>query len=199
MVVRLPRAARREQLVRCAAAVFVRGGFEAASMDDVAREAGVTRLIVYRIFPSKEDLYRAVLDTVLDDMAETFLVPPAPGDQDDHSRTVAGMLLAVARRHPDGFRLLWRHAAHEPAFQEVAALFKVGVTEYALELIAPLVTDPKIRLWAAELLVAHMFEGICLWLDDGDPDRDDVCLTLLTEGVRATVLRWVDLHRLTGG
>jgi AcrR family transcriptional regulator len=180
---RLPRAERRAQLVRCAATVFVRGGFDGASMDDVAREAGVTRLIVYRIFESKEVLYRAVLDTVLDDLAASY---EARAD----SEPIAAMLLGVARRHPDGFRLLWRHAAHEPEFRDTAALFKVAVTEYAIELLRDSLGESPQRLWAAEAVVAHLYEGICLWLDDGDPRRDEVFLTMLTEGVRAMVARW---------
>ncbi|MEO5723835.1 MAG: helix-turn-helix domain-containing protein, partial [Ilumatobacteraceae bacterium] len=49
---RLPRAQRREQIMVAAASAFVRTGFDATSMDDVARAAGITRLIVYRIFES---------------------------------------------------------------------------------------------------------------------------------------------------
>lgn len=192
MATRLPRAERRAQLVRCAATVFVRGGFEGASMDDVAHEAGVTRLIVYRIFESKHDLYRAVLEAVLEDTAASFEVPPSPVDADDLRQTIVGVLLGVARRHPDGFRLLWRHAAHEPAFRDVAAIAKVAATEYALDLLRPAMADERLRLWAAESLVAHLHESICLWLDDGDPSRDDECLALLVAGVRATVLQWIE-------
>lgn len=188
MATRLPRDERRAQLVRCAAAVFVRGGFDATSMDDVAREAGVTRLIVYRIFESKDVLYRAVLETVIDDMAVSF---EARADE-----PIASMLLGVARRHPDGFRLLWRHAAHEPEFREVAALFKVAVTEYAIELLsghlAGSAAAPE-RLWAAEAVVAHLYEGVCLWLDDGDPERDAAFVAMLSEGIRAMVVRWAEV------
>ena len=61
---RLPRAERRAQLLTAAATAFVSGGFDGTSMEDVAEQAGVTRLIVYRIFATKEDLYRAVLESV---------------------------------------------------------------------------------------------------------------------------------------
>src|SRR6185436_19787519 len=63
---RLPRAERRAQLLTAAATAFVRAGFDGTSMEDVAEQAGVTRLIVYRIFATKEDLYRAVLESVTD-------------------------------------------------------------------------------------------------------------------------------------
>ena len=193
MATRLPRAERREQLIRSAAAVFVRGGFDTTSMDDVAREAGVTRLIVYRIFASKDDLYRAVLDSVLEDLAAEFdrAAPTTGTSRADDRDTIAGRLFAVARRHPDGFRLLWRHAAHESAFRDTAALFKVGVTEFALDLLHDAIPDPVLRLWAAESLVANLHESICLWLDDGAPSRDAECLAMIVDGLRATVERWV--------
>lgn len=197
---RLPRAERREQIARTAAKVFVRGGFDGASMDDVAREAGVTRLIVYRIFESKEDLYRAVLELVIDDVATTFPGPlagplAAPGTDPGRDDSIAGLLLGVARRHPDGFRLLWRHAAHEPPFREVAALFKMAVTDYAIALFEPSMHDATIRRWAAESVVSHLYESVCLWLDDGDPLRDDEFLDLITAGIRSMVTRWIELVR----
>ena len=47
----------------------------ATSLDDIAAEAGVTRVTLYRHFDSMTDLYQAVLDTALRDSA----VPrPAP-------------------------------------------------------------------------------------------------------------------------
>ena len=49
----LPRAARRAQLLEAAATAFLERGFDGTSMEDVAQEAGVSRLIVYRIFESK--------------------------------------------------------------------------------------------------------------------------------------------------
>ena len=106
---------------------------------------------------------------------------------------IAEVLLGVARRHPDGFRLLWRHAAHEPEFRELASLFKVAITDYAVALLEPAMDDRMIRRWAAESLVSHLYESVCLWLDDGDAQRDSEFLELVNEGMRAMVLRWVEL------
>ena len=62
----MQRDERQAQILAAAAAAFARTGFAGTSMDDVAAEAGITRLIVYRHFDSKEDLYRAVLTKVTD-------------------------------------------------------------------------------------------------------------------------------------
>jgi AcrR family transcriptional regulator len=186
---RLPRAERREQVLRAAATAFVRGGFDGTSMDDVAREAGVTRLIVYRIFETKDALYRAVLDDVTADLYHTF------EGADLAEIGVAKMLLDIARRHPDGFRLLWRHAAHEPEFAELAAVFRDLVTAYAETLIAgdpgAAPHDPVFRHWVAQSLVSYHYEGVCTWLDDGDPARDDEFVAIARAGSRSLIGAWM--------
>ena len=66
----LDRPTRRAAILRAAAAAFAERGFADTSMDDVAAAAGITRLIVYRHFDSKEALYAAVLQHVRDRLAE---------------------------------------------------------------------------------------------------------------------------------
>jgi AcrR family transcriptional regulator len=193
-VVRLPRAERRAQLIDAAAAVFLRGGFDGTSMEDVAREAGVTRLIVYRIFESKDDLYRAVLDSVLDDLAAAFSDRDAAlfaGDPVTTSRTsIPGLVLSSARRHPDAFRLLWRHAKHEPAFRNTADFFEQVVVGIARDLLRPAVSDALLLDWASRAAVGHLFDGVCGWLDSGVAERDDEFVVLLTGGLRSMVAAW---------
>ena len=50
---RLPRVQRREQILTAATKAFARSGFAATSLDDIAAEAAVTRVILYRHFYSK--------------------------------------------------------------------------------------------------------------------------------------------------
>jgi len=181
---RLPRAERREQIVAAAAGVFAQGGYDGTSMDDVAKACGVTRLIVYRIFETKEALYRAVLDSVLTDIVDEF------SGRGDERSGIAELLLRVARRHPDGFRLLWRQAAHEREFAELAAEFRSAVNAYADTLLQPHFEDEVVRHWAAESIVAHFYESICLWLDHGDEARDREFVELLATGNRAMIEQW---------
>ena len=63
---RLPRNARRTQLLGAALDVFVERGYHAASMDDIADEAGVSKPVLYQHFPSKLELYLALLDSSVD-------------------------------------------------------------------------------------------------------------------------------------
>ena len=59
---RLPRSARRAQLLLAAQEVFVENGYHAAAMDDIAERAGVSKPVLYQHFPGKLELYLAILD-----------------------------------------------------------------------------------------------------------------------------------------
>ena len=63
---RLPRSARRKQLLAAAQEVFVAQGYHAAAMDDIAERAGVSKPVLYQHFPGKLELYLALLDTHCD-------------------------------------------------------------------------------------------------------------------------------------
>ena len=184
---RLPRAERRAQLIEAAASAFLEGGYDGTSVEAVAARAGVTRLIVYRIFGGKEALYRAVLHSVTERMRDEF------DELEGHRRSeIVVTLLRIARAHPDAFRLLWRHARHEPAFAAEAEMFRLVAAEYADAIIARYITDATYRRWSAAIVVDHLHEGICTWLDIGDPANDDEFAARLRSGVRALVAAWSD-------
>lgn len=59
---RLSRQARRRQVLQAAQSVFVAQGYHSAAMDDIAERAGVSKPVLYQHFPSKLELYLALLD-----------------------------------------------------------------------------------------------------------------------------------------
>jgi DNA-directed RNA polymerase specialized sigma24 family protein/AcrR family transcriptional regulator len=166
-------------------------------MDDVARAAGVTRLIVYRIFGSKEDLYRAVLDSVLVDLARSFGTRRSTrsfGTDPFDASSEGGFsaeLLRVARRHPDGFRLLWRHAAHEPDVRAARGSFRAFAVGYAESLLATSMNDAHDAAVGGACDPELPQRRICTWLDDGDAARDAELVVMLSSGSRALVATWL--------
>jgi len=58
----MPRDARRAQVLRVARGLFSAEGYHHVSMDDIADRAAVSKPVLYRHFPSKLDLYLAVVD-----------------------------------------------------------------------------------------------------------------------------------------
>jgi AcrR family transcriptional regulator len=65
---RLPRPARRRQLLGAAQEVFVAQGYHAAAMDEIAERAGVSKPVLYQHFPGKLELYLALLDESVDEL-----------------------------------------------------------------------------------------------------------------------------------
>jgi AcrR family transcriptional regulator len=185
----LGRDERHASILRGAAAAFARSGFAGTSMDDVASEVGVSRLIVYRHFESKEELYRAVLQRVFDRHAEEFVA----GLEARSPRAIgAGSHLTVAREWPDGYVLLWRHAAREPQFAAYAHELRGYAVEASQAVLAQTGVrgDPVLERWAAETIVGFIVEAVLNWLEDGDPDRDEELLDLVTTGVTAMRTGW---------
>jgi AcrR family transcriptional regulator len=184
----LSRPQRQAQLRRAAATAFARTGFAATSMDDVAREAGVSRLIVYRNFDSKADLYRAVLSGVRDRLRDEFLAGTASRDTDPAFPVHA--MVTVAREDPDGFRLLWRHAARESEFRDLAEDFHDRSVAAVEDLGGEGIPDPALRRWATVLCVDFVVQAVLGWLDHGDPRRDDELERRIVEGIVALYPTW---------
>lgn len=162
---RLRRAERREQILGAASRAFVHAGFAATSLDDVAREAGVSKVILYRHFESKTDLYRAVLDAVCSRLVDTVGV-------EGYTRSAVHVLLRAAAADPDGFRLLFRHAAREPEFRDQMERFRGDITDVAGSELAGRTLDPSWAAWAAGVVPAFALEAVMTWLDAGKPDPD---------------------------
>lgn len=66
----MPRRERRVQLLESALEVFVRHGYHAAAMDDIAEAAGVSKPVLYQHFPGKLELYVALLDQSCDEVID---------------------------------------------------------------------------------------------------------------------------------
>ncbi|MFL6120331.1 TetR/AcrR family transcriptional regulator [Actinophytocola sp.] len=161
---RLPRAERREQILAAATGAFARGGYAATGLDEVAAAAGVTHVILYRHFTSKNELYRAVLDRARDHLAGTV------GSEYDGGSVT--QLVHAAAADPDGFRLLFRHAAREPEFRDVVDRMRDAGTAIAHHYLDAAIPEPAWRDWAARLIPTVAQEAVIAWLDAGQPDPE---------------------------
>jgi AcrR family transcriptional regulator len=89
---RLPRPARRRQLLGAAQEVFVAQGYHAAAMDEIAERAGVSKPVLYQHFPGKLELYLALLDESVD--ALTAIVRRALSSTTDNKQRVSATFTA---------------------------------------------------------------------------------------------------------
>jgi len=163
--VRLHRAERREQLLTAATRAFARSGFAATSLEDIAAEAGVTAVILYRHFDSKADLYRAVLDRTSARLASVV-------GTDHFTDAAYTALIEAARVDPDGFRLLFRYAAREPQFRARADATAAIATDAARRNLATRLQDQEWAGWAAQLVPVVTLEAVLAWLDAGQPQPE---------------------------
>ena len=117
---RMPRKARRAQLLSSALEVFVAQGYHAAAMDDIAERAGVSKPVLYQHFPGKLELYLALLDQSCDTIIEAS--KDALAATDDNKQRVAATMHVfydyVASAH-GAFRLVFESdLTSEPAVRE---------------------------------------------------------------------------------
>lgn len=180
---RLPRAERTRQVLDAAARAFARSGFAATSMDEIAAEAGVSKLMLYRDFEGKRELYEAILESVSRRLHDKVGDDPWRGA----SRRGQVALLQVARKQPEAFLLLFRHAAREPEFAAYAERFSAMAIASGEARLAERIQDPVALRWAARVAFRVTVEAIIAWLEVGDPVRDDAFLAALDRPVSWTL------------
>jgi AcrR family transcriptional regulator len=136
---RLPRSARRRQLLGAAQEVFVAQGYHAAAMDDIADRAGVSKPVLYQHFPGKLDLYLALLEEHAEAMVAA--VREALDSTSDNKQRVAATIEAYFRFvDEDGgaFRLVFESdLTNQPEVRERVE----GTTLTCAELISEVIRD----------------------------------------------------------
>ncbi|MEU8695150.1 TetR/AcrR family transcriptional regulator [Streptomyces sp. NPDC048665] len=122
---RMPRAVREQQMLDAAVRIFGRRGYMAASMDEIAELAGVSKPLVYLYLNSKEDLFTACIRREADALTRAVRAgvrPDLPADR----RLWDGLLAFFTHtgEHPDAWSVLHLQArTHgEPFAAEVAAM-----------------------------------------------------------------------------
>jgi AcrR family transcriptional regulator len=102
---------RRRQLLDAAERVVRRDGPD-ASMSAIAREAGVTKPILYRHFGDKDGLYRALAEEQTDALLEQLVAAlGTPGDRRKRVEATIDAYLRVIERQPEMYRFLVRAGA----------------------------------------------------------------------------------------
>lgn len=117
---RLPRDERRAQLLIAALEVFTVAGYHSAAMDEIADKAQVSKPVLYQHFPSKLDLYLAVLDLHIDSLV--FAIQKAIASNRENSSRVAATVDAYfgfIDSEGEAFRLLFESDMNlEPQVRE---------------------------------------------------------------------------------
>jgi AcrR family transcriptional regulator len=92
--------AKRRQIMDGARTVFLSDGFDGASMNDIARVAGVSKGTLYVYFDSKEQLFETLIREDRKQQAERLVFPGNPGDARELLREFGSRLIEMMTR-PD--------------------------------------------------------------------------------------------------
>lgn len=166
---RLPRSARRTQLLGAALEVFVAQGYHAAAMDDIAERAGVSKPVLYQHFPGKLELYLALLDQSCDQIIAKC--SHALESTEDNKQRVSATMRAFygyVASAEGAFRLVFESdLTNEPAVRARVD----QVTSRCAELIAPLIRDDTGLPGEHSRLLAVALVGMAqvsarFWLDE---------------------------------
>jgi len=211
---RVPRVVRERQLVELGEELFAERGYAKASMDELARRAGVTKPVIYELFGSKEGLFRACLEGLALRLADAIADAargadaagggPDPeagqsaGARDPEARQSAGAPDPEARLRAGGLAFL-RFAQenrvayellYEGRFSDAAVNVRRRQAALILELMremAPDDVDPR-ELEVAAHAVNSAYEGVAHWMWE-HPESDveelaDWTVELLLPGLR---------------
>ncbi len=134
---RLPGPERRATLLDAARDVFGREGYHAASMDAVARGAGVTKPTLYDHFPSKRDLYLALIDADLEVVRRTVSdALSAPTGNRERIRASFQAYFDFVDEHGPGFRLLMQEVVGaDPDLRRRVGRVRASILAEVAELI----------------------------------------------------------------
>ena len=109
---RIPRVEREQTMLDAAGAAFAAHGFHAASMDEIAAAAGISKPMLYNYFGSKQGLYLAFVERDGRDLLQSMRLAASPNSSAG-DRLRAGILafLTYVDQHRSGWAVLYSEAA----------------------------------------------------------------------------------------
>lgn len=219
---RLPRAVREQQMLDAAVKVFSRRGYHAASMDEIAEDAGISKPMVYAYLGSKEQLFTACLHRegtrLLEAIVEAAGADGAPPGQSPQApdpslerRLRQGLraFFGFVGAHRDGWAVLYRQARGEPPFAGELAGMRARMVQVIAGLLGRALSTERtgpdggpdeIELEVLAYALVGAAESLADWLVDhpeAAPDRlADRVMAVLWHGVGRFLLT---VDQLDGG
>jgi len=189
---RLTASARRTQLIEIARGVFAKRGYEAASMEEIAAKAKVSKPIVYEHFGGKEGLYAVLVDREMDYVVTRIAEAISTGTPRERVERAAMAFLSYVRDQPDGFVVLSRDAPVALARGGMSSLLN-DVAERVADVFTTTFKkagyDPKTAPIYAHALVGMVTFVGQWWIEVRKPPIEEVASHL-------AALAWMGLRHL---
>lgn len=121
---------KRAQIIGAARSRFLQEGYTATNLDDIAGDAGVSKVTIYNHFGSKEALFIAVMDHVIDDLSSGGAPVESYADAVDVTAALAALGGEILRTvaHPDIAGLRRVLIAEQPRHPELAERWSSATT-----------------------------------------------------------------------
>ena len=161
---------RRRRLLELGGELFTRYAYDELSMARIAREAGISKALLYHYFPSKQAFFAATLEQAAAELAAETQPDPAlaPVDQ------LAGSLdayLAWVERHAGAYAKLIHSVGAVPEVRELVERVRAATADRILAGLAP-GGPPSPAMRAAVRGWLWFMDGAVLdWLEHRDVDR----------------------------
>lgn len=166
---------RREQLIVVGRRVFAELGYEAATVEEIADAAGISKPIVYEHFGGKEGMYAVIVEREEAHLLERVTAVLAAEHPREAVEQAADAFLGYIEEHPDGFRILTRDAPIGlGTFASLIGDIAASVTDvFSVHFRARGYPDEHAPVYARALvgMVAMVGEW---WLHAGEPTRAEV-------------------------
>jgi AcrR family transcriptional regulator len=174
---RLSAAARRAQLIDVGRAVFAKRGYEAASLEEIADRAKVSRPILYEHFGGKEGLYAVVVDREMEYLVRRITEAITSGTPRERVEQAALAFLSYVKDQPDGFGILTRDAPVATARGGMSSLLndlaeRVG-DQFAMAFKSAGYDPKSAPIYAHALIGMVTFVGQW-WIDIRKPSVEEV-------------------------
>lgn len=133
---RLPRAVREQQMLDAAIKVFSRNGFYETSMDAVAREAEISKPMLYLYYGSKDELFAACVTREVGQFMRSIefdATPSLPPSQ--RLRSVIEGFLKYVDKNRDAWRVMYREASGQASFATLVEANRDRVVEMTAVLL----------------------------------------------------------------
>jgi AcrR family transcriptional regulator len=168
---------RRAQLLDLGIQLFSDRGYDDVSIEDIAREAGVSKGLLYHYFGGKQDFHAACVGLGAERLIEAVL-PNMSLPMELRPRAAVEAYLDFVKKHSLAFQVLMQGNAGGPeALQKVEAT-RERLVEITMEGIAPELRTPDRRL-AARAWQGAVEQASLDWLAHDDVDKERVLEILL--------------------
>jgi AcrR family transcriptional regulator len=169
---------RREQLLRLGAELFARHSFGELSMARIAREAGISKALLYHYFPSKRHFFVATLQDAAEELVRRTQPDPGLPPAEALSASLDAFLGWIEENEP-AYRKLMESAGTVPEVGEWITRVRDDTSTRILDgLGAGVDPPPKLRA-AARAWLWFMDGAIFDWLDHRDLERAELRELLL--------------------